>query len=252
VKDDLSRRKWRLLSLIDDRSHVDFAGKTASRSRPDEMTLQYTAAPHRKGRLENKFHEKPSRWRKHADLPRDRNFDPDRAGGHWNRHALHLQPRHRDERVSRGNGSNDDRETGGVVRLKGRRAAAESQSESGKTFEIERILRSRTRSLRGHKPACGDRNASPPDAAGSASAAGIATLAPAFGQALPSLAEVRAEYSHEVNAEMVCELCAALVSEGMGTGETWNQSGGSPLAFAQHAMMSGIGAERGDRACKHR
>ena len=73
-----------------------------------------------------------------------------------------------------------------------------------------------------------------------------ATLAPAFAQALPSLAEVRVEYSHEVNAELVYELCAALVREGLGTAETWKQSGGNALAFAQHAMMSAIGAERGD------
>jgi DNA-binding transcriptional ArsR family regulator len=63
---------------------------------------------------------------------------------------------------------------------------------------------------------------------------------------LPSLADVRAEYSHEVNAELVYELCAALVREGLGTAETWKKSGGNALAFAQHAMMSGIGAGRGD------
>jgi hypothetical protein len=63
---------------------------------------------------------------------------------------------------------------------------------------------------------------------------------------LPSLADVRAEYSHEVNAELVYELCAALVREGLGTAETWKKSGGNALTFAQQAMMSGIGAERGD------
>jgi hypothetical protein len=81
---------------------------------------------------------------------------------------------------------------------------------------------------------------------GIASTSGVATLAPTFGQALPSLADVRAEYSHEVNAELVYELCAALVREGLGTVETWKKSGDNVLAFAQHAMMSGIGAERGD------
>jgi hypothetical protein len=81
---------------------------------------------------------------------------------------------------------------------------------------------------------------------GIASTSGVATLAPTFGQALPSLADVRAEYSHEVNAELVYELCAALVREGLGTVETWKKSGSNVLAFAQHAMMSGIGAERGD------
>jgi hypothetical protein len=63
---------------------------------------------------------------------------------------------------------------------------------------------------------------------------------------LPSLADVRVEYSHEVNAELVYELCAALVREGLGTAETWKKSGSNALVFAQHAMMSGIGAERGD------
>jgi hypothetical protein len=85
-----------------------------------------------------------------------------------------------------------------------------------------------------------------PDAAGTASTIGVETLAPAFGQALPSLADVRTEYSHEVNAELVYELCAALVREGLGTAETWNKSGDNALAFTQQAMMSGIGAERGD------
>ncbi|WP_420236861.1 hypothetical protein ACOBR2_14650 [Telmatobacter bradus] len=63
---------------------------------------------------------------------------------------------------------------------------------------------------------------------------------------MPSLAGVRGEYNHEVNAELVYELCAALVREGLGTAETWNKSGGNALAFAQHAMMSAIGTERGD------
>jgi hypothetical protein len=63
---------------------------------------------------------------------------------------------------------------------------------------------------------------------------------------LSSLADVRAEYSHEVNAELVYELCAALVREGLGTAETWKKAEGNALVFAQHAMMSGIGAERGD------
>jgi hypothetical protein len=111
---------------------------------------------------------------------------------------------------------------------------------------MQRILRSRPRSLRSHQPVCGNGQPSAPDAAGPASTSGIATLAPAFGQALPSLADVRAEYSHEVNAELVYELCAALVREGLGTAETWKKAEGNALVFAQHAMMSGIGAERGD------
>jgi hypothetical protein len=63
---------------------------------------------------------------------------------------------------------------------------------------------------------------------------------------LPSLVDVRAEYNHEVNAELVYELCTALVREGLGTAENWKKSGGNALAFAQHAMVSAIGPGRGD------
>jgi len=111
---------------------------------------------------------------------------------------------------------------------------------------VQRILRSRTSRLRGHPAVCGAGQLSAPDATGVASASGVVTLAPAFGQALPSLDDVRAEYSHEVNAELVYELCAALVREGLGTAETWKKSCGNALAFAQHAMMNAIGTERGD------
>jgi len=111
---------------------------------------------------------------------------------------------------------------------------------------MQRILRSRTSHIESHPAVCRAGQLSAPDAAGVASSSGVEALAPAFGQALPSLANVRAEYSHEVNAELVYELCAALVREGLGAAETWKRSGGNALQFAQHAMMSGIGAERGD------
>ena len=111
---------------------------------------------------------------------------------------------------------------------------------------MQRILRSRTSRRRGNPALCGSGELPASNPTGVASTSGVETLAPAFGQALPSLADVRAEYSHEVNAELVYELCAALVREGLGTAETWKKSGGNALAFAQHAMMNGIGAERGD------
>jgi hypothetical protein len=111
---------------------------------------------------------------------------------------------------------------------------------------MQRILRSRTSRIKSHPAVRRAELLSAPDAAGVASAFGVEALAPAFGQALPSLADVRSEYNHEVNAELVYELCAALVREGLGTVETWKKSGGNALAFAQHAMMSAIGTERGD------
>jgi hypothetical protein len=148
--------------------------------------------------------------------------------------------------VSRALARNVQSGTGGVASQEGRRTTSRSQSPPGEASPIERILRSRARSLRSHEPARGGRNTSVPDAAGTSATTGITTLAPVFGQALPSLADVRAEYNHEVNAELVYELSAALVREGLGTAETWKQSGGSALQFARCAMMSGIGAERGD------
>jgi hypothetical protein len=70
------------------------------------------------------------------------------------------------------------------------------------------------------------------------------TLAPAFGQALPSLVGVRTDYTHEANRELLFQLCAALVHEGLGDRNTWKQAGGSAIRFAQSAMTRGIGDER--------
>jgi len=58
------------------------------------------------------------------------------------------------------------------------------------------------------------------------------TLAPAFSQALPSLVGVRADYTHETNRELLFQLCAALVHEGLGDQNTWKQAGGSAIRFA--------------------
>ena len=85
---------------------------------------------------------------------------------------------------------------------------------------MQRIMHTRASRLRSSSAVCRAGQLSAPDAAGVASASGVAALAPAFGQALPSLVNVRGEYNHEVNAELVYELCAALVREGLGTAET--------------------------------
>ena len=81
---------------------------------------------------------------------------------------------------------------------------------------------------------------------GTSSAPRITTLAPAFGQALPTLATVPTEYNHEVNAELLYDLCAALVKAGLGSPETWQQCGENAVVFAQRSIMSAIGAERGE------
>jgi hypothetical protein len=70
------------------------------------------------------------------------------------------------------------------------------------------------------------------------------TLAPPFTQALPVLDSVPTAYSHEFNAELVYDLCAALVREGLGGLEAWQTCGESAIMFAQRAITEGIGEER--------
>jgi hypothetical protein len=54
---------------------------------------------------------------------------------------------------------------------------------------------------------------------------------------------MQASYSHEFHAELLYELCAALVQEGLGGPETWSKCEGSAVVFAQRAIMEGIGEE---------
>jgi hypothetical protein len=65
-------------------------------------------------------------------------------------------------------------------------------------------------------------------------------------QALPSLAMVPAHYNHVVNGELLYKVCAALTARGLGSPETWQACGKSPVAYAHHCIMAAIGAERGD------
>ena len=89
----------------------------------------------------------------HAYLSGDCNRNPHRSGRHRNRFALHLQPRDRIEGLSRVQVRGVTRGTGRSVHPKGRRATPGSQSDSGEASEMQRILRSRTRSLRSDEPA---------------------------------------------------------------------------------------------------
>jgi hypothetical protein len=45
----------------------------------------------------------------------------------------------------------------------------------------------------------------------------VRTLAPAFGQSMPTLGGVPLTYSHELHGELLFNLCAALTREGLGT-----------------------------------
>ena len=108
---------------------------------------------------------------------------------------------------------------------------------------MQRLRPSRASSLR--------RSSSPrrekPSPAGSkrnACTARLETLAPASSHGLPSLDGVPVVYSHEFQAQLIYELCAALVHEGLGTPAEWNQCGENALTFAQRAVMTAIGEER--------
>jgi hypothetical protein len=74
--------------------------------------------------------------------------------------------------------------------------------------------------------------------------AGVATLAPAFPQALPALGAVPTAYSHELRAELLHEFCAALTREGLAGPTIWKKCKGSSVVFAQRAIMESIGEQR--------
>jgi hypothetical protein len=111
---------------------------------------------------------------------------------------------------------------------------------------MQRVDTSRRRRPAGHGPVRGHRQRAALHSIGTSSAARIRTLAPAFGQALPTLDTAPREYNHEFNAELLYDLCAALVKAGLGSPEKWHQWGENPVSFAQHSIMSGIGAQRGE------
>jgi hypothetical protein len=111
---------------------------------------------------------------------------------------------------------------------------------------MQRIDTSRRRRPAGDGPARGYRQSAALHSIGTPSARRITTLALAFGQALPTLDTVPTEYNHEVNVELLYDLGAALVKAGLGSPETWQRCGGNAVVFAQHSIMSGIGAQRGD------
>ena len=71
----------------------------------------------------------------------------------------------------------------------------------------------------------------------------MTTLAPVFTQALPVLGTVPTTYNHEFRVELLYELCAALVREGLGGPETWWKCEESAQVFTQRAIMESIGEE---------
>jgi hypothetical protein len=111
---------------------------------------------------------------------------------------------------------------------------------------MQRVDTSRRRRPASDGPLRGHRQRGALHSIRTSSAARITTLAPAFGQALPTLDTVPTEYNHEVNAELLYDLCAALVKASLGSPETWEQCGENAVVFAQRSIMNVIGAQRGD------
>lgn len=111
---------------------------------------------------------------------------------------------------------------------------------------MQKVSASRGRGSRRRRTVSRQRSAIAAGAVDSPSAPSLITLAPAFGQALPTLEHVPTHYNHEVNGELLYTLCAELVRRGLGTPETWRKCGQNAVAFAQCSIMAAIGEECGD------
>jgi hypothetical protein len=77
-------------------------------------------------------------------------------------------------------------------------------------------------------------------------ASGITTLARRSGQCLPKLDGVPAAYDHELKAELLYDLCTALIQCGIGKPEHWKESGANGSLFVRHALRDAITQDRLD------
>jgi hypothetical protein len=109
---------------------------------------------------------------------------------------------------------------------------------------MQRIAQGRTIPDRSSRSVRRKRRSSAIHTAGTACASDVITVAPAFAHALPVLGGAPNSYSHELRAELLYELCAALVREGWGTPEIWIKCEESAVLFAQGAIMGAIGEKR--------
>jgi hypothetical protein len=108
---------------------------------------------------------------------------------------------------------------------------------------MQKFSVSRGRGSRGRRTVSGQRSATAAGAVNTPPTACLTTLAPAFGQALPTLEHVPIHYNHEVNGELLYTLCAELVRRSLGTPDSWRKCGRSAVAFAQYSIMAAIGEE---------
>jgi hypothetical protein len=111
---------------------------------------------------------------------------------------------------------------------------------------MQNIHASRRRSQGSGRAICRQRPSAAAGTLDPPSADALTTLAPPFGQALPTLEHVPTHYNHEVHGELLYTLCAELVARSLGTPDIWRKCGRNAVAFAQCSIMAAIGAERGD------
>lgn len=109
---------------------------------------------------------------------------------------------------------------------------------------MQGISRNRPHSHRGNGQLRRKRQTSAVPAHGNPASLGVAILAPASAQALPALEAVPTAYTHELRAELLYDLCAALVRQRLGGPELWQRCEGSSVAFAERAIMEAIGEEQ--------
>jgi len=111
---------------------------------------------------------------------------------------------------------------------------------------MQRKSRSDRGGGRRHQPQLSAGHENSRSSIGDSASSPIATLAPPFVQALPSLEGQPAACSHEARGELLYQFCAALVRAGVGTPEIWADWGGIAVNFAKSAIMKRIGARNGD------
>ena len=109
---------------------------------------------------------------------------------------------------------------------------------------MQRIAQSRTIPYRGSRPVRRKRRPAAIRTTGTACPPDVVAVARAFTQALPVLGGVPNSYSHELRAELLYELCAALVQQGWGTPEIWTNCDESAILFAERAIKGAIGEGR--------
>ncbi len=79
-----------------------------------------------------------------------------------------------------------------------------------------------------------------------AGAPAVGLLAPASGQALPSLAGVPTTYSHSENTDTLIELCQFIVARDLADEALWISTGKQPLRFAAAAVKTAIEQQCGE------